>query len=113
MAFALPDPGGADSVSERDAQAIEASWIGLVVARQVGRLGPQRPVVRSQVECVQHVILENVHAARVYRQLRGIVLAEISIFEDGRRPRSAVRQLIDLNWFLDDDAVGAQPGARS
>src|SRR5437763_8465928 len=112
VTLALPHPGGADSVSKSTAQAIETPRIDLVVAREIGSLGPQRPVVSSQIECMQHVILQHVDAPGIQRQLRGVVLAKISVLKYGRRPRSTVRQLVNLNRLLDNDAVGPQPSAR-
>src|SRR5205823_11521145 len=103
--LSLPNPRRAEPVTEVRAQAFEAPWIGLVIAGKVCSLSPERPIIRTQIQRVQHVVFQHVHAVRVFRQLGDIVLPEVSVFENCRQPRWPVRDLIDLNWFFNNDAV--------
>src|SRR5450631_1265056 len=109
--LSLPDPGGPQAVSQTGPQALEPARIHLVVVRQIVRFGPQRPVIRPHVQNVEHVVLHDIDAGRVPFQFLGVVLAEVAILEDGRRPRWPVGQFVDLHRFLDDNAVRSHPRA--
>src|SRR3569833_1555817 len=72
-------------------------------------LRPKRPVVRAEVQHMQHVDLELIYSCWVDCEFRHVIRAEIAIFENGGQPWRPVGQLLDLNWFLHDDAVGSNP----
>ena len=89
---------------------------GVVVAAQVRGLRPQRPVVRPDVERVQHRPLDHVDPGPFVHAVAGhvrAVLAVVAVLEDGREPRRPVRELLDLDRLVENHAVRAEPAARA
>src|SRR5882672_828682 len=59
---------------------------------------------------MQHVVLENVDSTLVRFGRGCVVFAKVTVFHNGSQPRWPVGKLVDLDWLLDDDAVGSHPG---
>src|SRR5689334_25366702 len=90
IAFSLPDPRRPQAVAEICAQTLETSGIFLVVPGEVFRFCPQSPIVRAHIKDVQHIVFKNVDARGVGGKLLDVVLAEITVFENGGKPRWTV-----------------------
>src|SRR5205085_9981559 len=53
-----------------------------------------------------------INSACVRLECGCVALAKVSVFHDGCQPRWPIRKLVDLDWLLDNDAVGAHPRTR-
>src|SRR5262249_33487957 len=104
----LPDPRWPHTVADPPTERGEAARVGLDVPREVRGLGPERPVVAAEVQRVQDRLADHAHARRVLgeRGTVGPVVPVIAVLHDHGQPRRTVREHLDLDRLVQDDAVG-------
>jgi len=101
VSFPLPYPRGPYAVTESQAQGVETVGIALVITPQIVRLGPKRPVVRTQIERMKHPLLEYVDASLIKRLPLG---TEFTALE----PNAASKIGQNNQWLKVKDPTGTE-----